>query len=93
MKGNIMDSTIIKLDLSKEEKNLLVKASNLKDTNISDFILEASIKKAYEILSKNGLPLSKEGHLKLVEILNDNTIPTQAMIDLNNLDLLNITKE
>ena len=80
-----MDSSTIILEMSQDDKNLLTKASNIKNTNIDDFILEASIKAAYEVLSKNGIPLSKEAQLKLTEILHDDSTPTQAMIDLQNL--------
>lgn len=89
MSNSNNQNTIIKINTTTEISNLLLKAATLQNLDISTFILQIALEKTDSILSSHynnsqSLTLSLEGQLALVDLLNRQQPPSEAMINLRN---------
>lgn len=84
----------VELKTTKEAKELLTKAAILEGVDLSSFMLSSSIEKARKILlDHTSIALSEEGQAKLVNLLQNQTSPTEEMVELRRLPRLQVRGE
>ncbi len=86
MTATMLKDARMELKTTSDAKELLTKAALLDGMDVSAFILSSAIAKARRVLTEHAsLSLTKEGQLRLVNLINAAPEPTPAMRELMSL--------
>jgi uncharacterized protein (DUF1778 family) len=77
------ENVMLTLDMPGPSEELLSKAASLEDTDLSDFMLNAAIAKAHQVIEDHTtIHLSIHGQTTLLNVIQNPGEPTAAMKEL-----------